>query len=376
VRIVEFSNWFASPYGNRLLRDLGADVVKVEAVQGDPIRPLPDPCEGANGGKRDLALDLKDPAAAPVLRDLLSTADILQHNMRPGAAERLHVDAAAARDANPGIIYAYAPGYGSSGPKAKLQSFAPLLSGFVGLMHIAAGPGNVPHTCFGNEDYYNGLLSAVAQLLALVHRERTGEGQTVETPQLHSSILVTSEHVVVDGIVRSMLPVLDPTQSFWDVGLGLYQCLEGWICVACRTATELASFGAVVGALVSDAVVDEMYGRTATEWSDVLRAAGVPCEVVREDAWLRPFLCDEGALDAGLAVEIEHPIHGRARVIGELFHLQAHPARARRRAPMLGEQTVELLAELGVPVGSVDALADRGVVRVGADSVAVAESVS
>ena len=197
VRIVEFGNWFASPYGNRLLAALGADVVKVEPLQGDPIRPLPDPCEGANRGKRSLAIDLKSDEARPVLDRLLREADIVQHNLRPGVAERLGIHYEATRALNPDVVYGYAPGYGSAGPKAKLQSFAPLLSGFVGLMHLAAGPGNEPHTPFGNEDYYNGLL------------ERDGAAARVGPPRADRAGAVRGEPaapLVAPGDVRVVPP--------------------------------------------------------------------------------------------------------------------------------------------------------------------------
>src|SRR5829696_8628343 len=139
---------------------------------------------GANHGKFGVAANLKHPAAAKFARDLIASADIVQHNLRPGAAERLGIDAASARALNPELIYHYAPGYGSSGPKSMLQSFAPLHPGFVGVHSEASGEGNPPMQTFGNEDYYNGQLNAIGMLLALVHKARTGEGQHVECAQL------------------------------------------------------------------------------------------------------------------------------------------------------------------------------------------------
>jgi crotonobetainyl-CoA:carnitine CoA-transferase CaiB-like acyl-CoA transferase len=370
VRLVEFSNWFASPSGNRLLRDLGADVVKVEAIQGDPIRPLPDPCEGANGGKRSIAIDLKNPAAIDILRRLLASADVVQHNMRPGSAERLALDESSARALNPSVVYAYGPGYGSSGPKAGLQSFAPLLSGFVGLMHIAAGDGNEPHTCFGNEDYYAGLVSAIGILLALVHRDRTGVGQCVETPQLLASVVATSEYYRRGGEIHSCLPRLDHDQTGWSAGYRLYQCLEGWICVACVDDDQLASLRATVvpghaelsASSLGPALQEQFFRRTSEEWCKELRAVGVPTEVVREDAWLPEFLCDPANLEAGAAIEFDHPLRGRIRVIGEVTHLTNHPARRRDRSPLLGEHTLEILEELGFSITDATRWVSDGVV--------------
>ena len=126
VRIVEFGNWFASPYGNRLLQRLGADVVKVEPLQGDPIRPLPDPCEGANRGKRSLAIDLKSDAARPVLDRLLREADIVQHNLRPGVAERLGIPTRPRAGAQPRRrSTATRPGTARPGPRRSCRASPP-----------------------------------------------------------------------------------------------------------------------------------------------------------------------------------------------------------------------------------------------------------
>ncbi|MET0324841.1 MAG: CoA transferase, partial [Ilumatobacteraceae bacterium] len=302
VRILEFATFFAAPYGDRLLSDLGAEVVKVEGVDGDPMRPLPEMFEGANRGKRAIAADLKHPAAAALVNDLVRQADVVQHNLRPGAAERLGIDVATLRAVNPDVIYHYAPGYGSSGPKSMLQSFAPLLSGFVGTFAIGAGAGNRPHGTFGNEDYYNGLVGASALLLALIHRQRTGTSQMVESPQLHSSIVTTSEYFKRDGRYESVIPRLDGGLYGWAAGYRIYQCLDAWICVTCVRDEQVQALVAAVAPtgdaapltpedLTAGAAVDGPIGellayhfveRTADEWASLLSAAGVPCEAVAE----------------------------------------------------------------------------------------------
>ncbi|SNQ48139.1 putative Alpha-methylacyl-CoA racemase [Frankia canadensis] len=367
LRVVEFGSWFASPYGNRLLADLGADVIKVETLAGDPQRALPDPYEGGNHGKRAVCVNLKDPRARPVLDALLASADVVQHNMRPGAAERLGLDYDSARALRPDIVYGYSPGFGSTGPKAQLQSFAPLVGGMVGLMHLFAGEGNEPHTGFGNEDYYNGLLSAASILMALIHRERGGPGQFVELPQLHSSILVTSEWFVGEGRARSLLPVLNHEQTGAGPFHRVYQCLDGWLLVVCDTADERAAcVGAVAAgdperladlraaladghagaARVEEALAYLLTGDLAENWEGRLRAAGVPCAVAGEASWLQPFLHDDKMIAEGRVAEIEHPRFGPARIIGQVFRRPDVPAPS-GRGPNLGEHTAEILTELG-----------------------------
>ncbi|HUF99299.1 MAG TPA: CoA transferase, partial [Ilumatobacter sp.] len=340
VRIVEFATFFAAPYADRLLSDLGAEVIKIEGVDGDPMRPLPEMFEGANRGKRSISVDLKHPAAAELVRDLVRSADVVQHNLRPGVAERLRIDDASIRAARPDVVYQYSPGYGSSGPKSTLQSFAPLLSGFVGQFAIGAGEGNRPHATFGNEDYYNGLLGSCACLLGLIHRERTGVGQVVESPQLHSSVFTTSEYFKRDGTIASVIPRLNGDLTGWTAGYRIYQCLDAWICVTCVLPEQIEALARTIvpaGQLQALADADiridapvagplaalleyHFVERMTEEWIELLTAAGVPVEGVQEVSWLANHsFHDPELLASGRMIEVDHPVHGRARMVGDLI---------------------------------------------------------
>ena len=160
--MLDFSSFFATAYGAKLLSDLGADVIKVETLSGDQMRPMPDLFEASNRGKRNLAVDLKSAAGREVVARLVATADVVMHNLRPGKAEKLGIGHAELVRVRPDLVYCYLPGFGSAGPKAPLKSFAPLVSGFTGLLYEGAGEGNPPiRRVMGNEDYYNGFLGAV-----------------------------------------------------------------------------------------------------------------------------------------------------------------------------------------------------------------------
>jgi crotonobetainyl-CoA:carnitine CoA-transferase CaiB-like acyl-CoA transferase len=363
IRVLELSTFFASPYANRFLRDLGAEVIKVEALDGDPMRSLPDPFEGVARGKRSVALDLKTLAGRAVVETLLGDADVLQHNFRPGAAERLGLDQASVRERHPPLIYDYAPGYGATGPKSRLQSFAPLLSGFVGIQVEAAGEGNLPTITFGNEDYYNGQLNAIGTLLALVHRDRTGEGQYVECPQLNSSVFVMSHWYRRAGTPHSALPALDHLQFGWSPYQRLYQCLDGYLCVCCTDAAhEQALRATVLGEAVpaeaeelAERLEYECTGRTASEWRDLLSRAGVPCTLAVEHMWLYVHLTDAAAQAAGRATAFTHHRAGRVSVIGQIVRLESARPREPVRAPLLGEHTIAVLTEAGL---GDDAIAD------------------
>jgi crotonobetainyl-CoA:carnitine CoA-transferase CaiB-like acyl-CoA transferase len=384
VHVVEFATFFAAPYGHRLLSDLGADVIKVEGLAGDPMRPLAEIFEGGNRGKRDIALDLKHDESRAVVTALLRWADVVQHNLRPGAAERLGIDDASVRKVRPDVVYHYSPGYGSSGPKSMLQSFAPLVSGFVGQFAVAAGEGNLPRATFGNEDYYNGLLGACSCLLGIVHRERTGVGQVVECPQLHSSMFTTSELYKRDGVYESALPRLDHGQYGWSVGYRLYQCLDAWICVTCVRDDEVAALVEVVvpkdarsdlrpGDLSASAETSSSAAalleyhfmeRFVADWLPLLAERGIPAVAVREDSWLnRDAFLDAEMLASGRVMGFEHPVHGGIRVVGDLLRFTDQSTARRGRAPLLGEHTAQVLTELGFDDAHVARLRASGACR-------------
>src|SRR5699024_9225679 len=149
-----------------------------------------------------------------------------------GKAEKIGLGYAQLKEVNSELIYVYLPGFGSDGPKSGLKSFAPLLSGFTGLNYEGAGAGNPPiRRVIGNEDLYNGFLGAVATLMAIVNREAGGGGQYVESPQLHSSLFVLSQHGA--GPDGELVPAhtLNADQTGWSPLHRLYRTADGWIAV-------------------------------------------------------------------------------------------------------------------------------------------------
>ena len=168
VRVLDLSAFFATAYGARLLSDLGADVIKIEPLVGDQMRPLADLFECAQRGKRNLAIDLRTRrgrrgGAQARSRPPMSSCTTCD----PGKAEKLGIGYEQCAAINPSLIYCYLPGFGSTGPKANLKSFAPLVSGFTGMLYVGAGDGNPPvRRVVGNEDLYNGYLGAMSVLMA------------------------------------------------------------------------------------------------------------------------------------------------------------------------------------------------------------------
>jgi crotonobetainyl-CoA:carnitine CoA-transferase CaiB-like acyl-CoA transferase len=364
-----------------MLADLGAEVIKVEPPDGDPMRPLDNVFESAQRGKRSLAVDLRSAEGREIAYKLVARADVVHQNWRPGAAERLGLDHESVRRINPSVIYCFSPGFGSAGPKAGLQSFAPLQSGFCGLYYEAAGADNPPIGQLGNEDYFNSLLGACGILMALRHRRRTGEGQYLESPQVNSALFATSEVIVgEDGRTLSAF-ALDHEQTGLDPLYRLYRTRDGWICIAggsdrdfaglCRALerpewAEDRRFATVAGrAANGQALAALLAGRfaegTAAEWFGRLDGNGVACEVPGPDC-SESFFWEDEHLGSGRVVEFEHRRWGRVREIGQLIRLSETPGFLRGPSPLLGEHTEEILAELGYGPSEIARLKDGRVI--------------
>lgn len=377
VKILDFSSYFATGFGARLLSDLGAEVIKIEPLIGDQMRPLGDLFEGANRGKRNIALDLRKPEGQEIAHRLVAEADVVMHNYRPGKAEKIGLGYETLKAINPDVIYAYLPGFGSAGPKSSLKSFAPMVSGMVGLNFEGSGRGNLPiRRVIGNEDLYNGFLGAVTVLLALNHRLNTGETQSVESPQLHSSLFVVSEHsATLDG---KAIPAheLDADQTGWSPLYRLYRTNDGWIAIA---VFGNAAFVRLVEALgrpelatdarftthadrsanadaLAETLTDLFAGLDSESAFKLLDNNSVPVEIPLDYPIMPELLWEEWALDSNRVVEHHHPEYGWCREVGMVMHLSDTPGAFKGGAPALGEHSREILTELGYTSDEVTSL--------------------
>jgi crotonobetainyl-CoA:carnitine CoA-transferase CaiB-like acyl-CoA transferase len=371
LRVLDFSSFFATAYGAKLLSDLGADVIKVETLIGDQMRPMPDLFEASNRGKRNLAVDLKSVAGREVVARLVATADVVMHNLRPGKAEKLGIGYEDLSRLKPDLVYCYLPGFGSAGPKADLKSFAPLVSGFTGLLYEGAGEGRSPvRRVMGNEDYYNGFLGAVAVLLALEHRARTGEGQYVESPHLHSSLFVTTEQYL-DSDGNAVSPwQLDHDQMGFGPLYRLYRTSDGWLALACVGEACFARLASALGleglahpdspggdsAKLTAAIEDRLGSLSSADAFALLDGHDVPCELAPSDPYMPEFLWDEWAFETQRVVEQEHYSVGYIREMGLVVRLSGTPGLIRGAAPRLGQDTLDILDELGYDDEAVEAL--------------------
>jgi crotonobetainyl-CoA:carnitine CoA-transferase CaiB-like acyl-CoA transferase len=382
IRVVDLTTAVLGPVATQILGDMGADVIKVEPPEGDPIRPLGPsrhPGMGAyflniNRNKRSVALDLKRPAAPQALLKLAETADAFVHNMRLGAAARLGVDYPALKARNRRIVYAAATGFRKDGIHRDRPSFDDVIQGESGLAALNGGVGGEPrYVPMAVCDKICGYVLASAIGMALFHRERTGEGQEVHVPMLETMVGFN----LVDHLWHGVLA--EP-----EKGLGYPRMLtphrrpfptkDGHICILATTdaqsrhlfeaidCPELADderFATLarrtdnIGALY-EIVIDRMRLRTTAEWRGRLDAFDVPNGVVTD---LKGLLADPYLGETGFFERVEHPSEGKMLTMAIPVMFSGSPGDSfRLPPPRLGEHTRAVLAELGYSDVEIDGI--------------------
>jgi crotonobetainyl-CoA:carnitine CoA-transferase CaiB-like acyl-CoA transferase len=384
VRVIDFGQYLAGPFGPMVLSDLGADVIKVEPVTGDMMRMAPKPFFGCQRGKRDLALNVKDPRGREIALDLVKTADIVHHNMTAGVATKLGIDYTACKAVKADIIYCNTWAYGLEGPLAHFGGLDPLYQASAGLEYesAAVAEGNAPlYYRFGMCDASNAMLSVVAVLGALYHRKRTGEGQEVWTSLFDGGAMFTSDAHLVNG-VPAPRPKLDKGLHGTAATYRLYQTQDDdWICIAAVTDDH---FRALCGVLGVPEIADESRFATnasrlkhrrqletvlepifrtkiARSWTRMLDEAGVPNEVPVDTQGGELPLFDADNVELGLVAHYDHPMFGDMRQFGELIGFSETPGKINGPPPLVGQDTRTILREIGRSDGDIDALIEAGV---------------
>lgn len=381
LRVIDLTTTIAGPYCARLLADAGAEVVKIEAPEGELTRHRPPTRNGAstsygglNAGKRSLVLDLKKPQAVDVVRRLAGTADVLVENFRPGVMARFGLGQEGLRQANPKLIYCAISGFGQTGPSAELAAYAPAIhasSGF-DLAHMAYQPGReTPDNCgIYIADVLTGTYAYAAIATALVQRQATGRGQMIDVSMLESMLNLT-----LGEVQAAQFPVPKPGRPMF----GPVATRDGYIMPAVASERTFQNLARAAGrqdwvtdprfALFPDrrtnwgALVEELevWSRqmNTPECEAALNRAGVPCSAYRTvaEALADPQLAHRGAFaevrDAG----------GAFRVMNPPYRLSEATTGVREFAAALGEHSRAVLADAGYTEAEIEEMAALGVIN-------------
>lgn len=383
LRILDLGAYYAGPYASRLLADLGADVIKLESIAGDQLRGLARCFRSAQAGKRGVAFDLKDAELRPALRSLIAWADVITHNMRPGAAERLGVGYSDVAERKHSMIYLNSPPWGTSGPRKAMQSFAPLVSGIVGASYEVAGEFNEPLFPVGNEDPGAGLLGAVAILIALYARDRHARGSYVECNQFNATFAHVA-HIVrrVDDHEVLGAGRLDPLQLGVCATDRIYETTDGYLSFA---VSGRAVAGALTAVLGRDITADDKYATPQARHQNDLELTAELAAVFGDHdvAWaektlsgvhagvIRPvdanncmaYHRDPNNQRSGRIASVTDPEVGVIREIAHLIRISDARTAPHRLAPHHGEHTNAVLSDLGYSQADIDRLRERRAIR-------------
>ena len=371
IRVLDLGQFLAGPFADMILADLGADVIKVEPLEGDAMRSGR-PFIGCQRGKRGIAVNLKSSDGIKLFHDLVRGADVVHHNMRTGVAERLGVDYETLRQIKPDLIYNHSPAYGVTGPRATWPGFDQLYQSSTGCEYEqgAVHLGNDPVWYrFGMCDTGNAMQVVVAITTALLHRQRTGEGGFSHTSLLNAGGLFNSANFLTpDG------PVERPRQNQSQTGTGpdnrLYQTADGWVqvCASSDPAWQALTTALQLGDAARDAATETqiataLAAMTAHDAWTLLDTAGVPAEISRDtNDGLDGVLCDQELFDLGIISEYEHPNLGTMRQFGHLITFDDTPGHIQGPPPLAGQHTRTILGELGYDPAKIEALHSAGVV--------------
>ena len=381
LRVLDLTTTIAGPYCARLLADAGADVIKIEAPEGELTRHRPPLRDGAstsygqlNAGKRSLVLNLKQPAAVEIVRRLIAGTDILVENFRPGVMARFGLGYDALAAMNPKLIYCAISGYGQTGPSSELAAYAPAIHAASGydMAHLVYQEGRErPDNCgIYTADILSGTYAYAAIATALVQRHATGVGQMIDVSMLEAMLCLTNSEVqlvqfpqppagkpIFGPVATSngyIMPAIASERTFQNLAKAAGR--EDWVTDArfAKYPIRRANWGTLIEEL-------ELWSRTLTtaECEALLQQHGVPCSAYRSvaEAMADPQLVHREAL-----TEVTDSA-GSFRVVNAPYRMSAALTTVRNYSADLGEHTREILRASGYSDADIGELEASGAVN-------------
>jgi len=394
IRVIGLEQYMAGPYCTMLLADAGAEVVKIERPgTGDPRRMMPPFAEkggnkkaagfmGYNRNKKSLALNLRDPRGQDVFRDLAANADVVLENLRPGSMSKQGLGNEPMRAANPKLIWAIISGFGRMegyrGPYSDRPAFDIVAEGMSGMMNLVGFADKPPSwTIYGLADIFSGCMTAYGILQTLYMRERTGEGQLVDSA-MFDNMLSLNEQMVTMYSIAGQVGERGKLTNYYP--RGAFETKDGFLALHCPDnilwqrlcdvmerpdlKEDERSLNAPARCANTDFLDPIINGflssMTRDEAVEKLNGAGVPCGSVNTAV---DIFEDPHVKARGMLMDIDDPDVGAFKFTRTTPHLSSTPELPKQAAPRLGQHTREILSGLlGRSDGEIDALAADGVV--------------
>lgn len=390
IKVLDFTRIVAGPFCTMLLKDLGAEVIKVEQPGGgDAHRNLPpltkgmesNPFIAINWGKKSITLNLASGKGCDICKELVKTVDVVAENFAPGVMDRLGLGYEELAKLNHRLIYASLSGFGHTGPRSLEPAFDLIIQSLGGLISINGFPGGPPvKTGLVIADFLGGLYSAVAILGALHHRSNTGEGQMIDISMQDCVWALSAAQYGPIYFLNNKIPEKLGNTYAGQAPFNIYRAKDDYVVIAVGTKREWENLLRVMGRedLIGyarystgserfnnreevDALVEEWAKtRSVPEIVDTLRNVRVPCSPVPT---FDRVANDPQLLSREMIVEVEQPISGKVKVPGSVFKLSRTPGGVNLPAPFLGEHNYEVYSGiLGYSEEKIRELADQGII--------------
>lgn len=398
IKILDFSIAVAAPFGGTMLADMGAEVIKIERVQGEAqrlglpagmddvldtsvVEKMPDTASwmAFNRGKKDLAIDIRTDKGKEIIMKLAAETDVVLQSFRPGVAERLGIGYEDIIKINPKVIYCSFSGYGESGPTAHRAGGDMWSQAMSGIVSLLGYPGGAPQMLpFPACDHVGGILVAYAVMTALFVRERTGEGQTLTVNNLDAALYLQFSGFA-EYLTKGKMPY-KAGRSYGAPPFGPFRAKDGDVLTIFGTGPMWPDFCKLVGVehLAADPrfstdearfenreeigkLLDEAFSKkTRSEWQQIFREARMRCD----PCLTYDEVCAHPQLEANeMIYTTSHPKRGEIKMLGLPVKLKKTPGKPQGPSPQLGQHTEEILLGLGYSRENIAELEAEKVIR-------------
>jgi crotonobetainyl-CoA:carnitine CoA-transferase CaiB-like acyl-CoA transferase len=390
VRILDFTQVLAGPYGSYQLALLGADVIKVERREGEDMRRTPLSREWAergmapswmaiNGNKRSLTLDLQQPAAKEIIRRLTAKADVVMENFRGGVMDRLGLGYQALSEINPQLIYCAISGFGQTGPYSHEAGYDGKIQALSGIMSITGHPESGPTRAgFAVCDVLSGMTAAFAVSSALFQRTHTGKGQFIDVSMLEASLAFLSTQIADFTVAGHRQEQFGNQAISRKVTANLFRAKDSYLLLAVNDEKQYRNLMTALGrtdvfddprfadwflrkeheAALREIIEAALAAENAKTWETRLNAAGAPCASI----WRIEEIIDHPQIAAREVMQTAETDYGPLRLMGSGFQLAHGGGKLDSAPPTLGAHTDAILAEIGYAEPEIAALRQSAVI--------------